>query len=66
MKQILVKTSWDCPYNDDFSCQQGFVIECCEENGVFPVKCRLKDTPQDIVEAKPKQRTTRTVRRKAK
>jgi hypothetical protein len=65
MKQILVRTSWDCPYNNDFSCQQGFVSECCEKDGVFPAKCRLKDAPQEVVEAKPKQRTTNQVRRRA-
>jgi len=61
MKQIFVKTSWDCPYNDNFQCRRSDVSECCETNGAFPVGCHLQDAPQESVEAKPKQRTTRKV-----
>ena len=62
MKQILVKTSWDCPYNDNFQCRRGDVSECCETNGAFPVGCRLQDAPLEIVETKPKLHTTANIR----
>jgi len=61
MKYIVVKTSWDCPYNDDYQCRLSCVVECCEKDGVFPVGCSLKDASQEIVETKPKQRTTAQV-----